>query len=115
MVETDTVTAILHSYDDEFVNSVVNTVTIQAGEYHSAISDSIHVARDGYRFAEDAMNVYARIMSGTDTVEDIAMFLSDMLELANRGHAKSLAVSEVFRTTRSELLQVRSFRFSCFP
>ena len=105
--------AISHSYDDKFVNSVVNTVAMQASAYYNAISESIHVARDGYRFAEDAMNISAHIMNGTDTVAHIAMFLSDMLALANEGHARSLAVSEVFRTTRSELLQVRSFSFSC--
>lgn len=108
-VEIYASTTILQSYDDDtFVNSVVNTVATQAGAYHDAISESIHVARDGFRFAEDAMNIYTRITEGTDTVAHIAIFLSDMLELANQGHKRSLAVSEEFRTIRSELLQVRS-------
>lgn len=96
--------AISHSYD-EFLNSVVNTVTTQATAYYNAISDSIHIARDGYQFAEDAMNIHTR-MNGRHTEKQMAKFLSDMLKLANQGHEKSLAIGEMFRTTRSELLQV---------
>lgn len=103
----------LHSYDDAFVNSVVNTVATQTGAYHDAILKSIHASSDGFRLAEDAMNIYTRIASGTDTEAHIAIFLRDMLELANQGHGRLLVVSEEFRTIRSELLEVRSLKYSC--
>ena len=106
-------TTIFHSFDDESVNSVVNTAATHVRAYQNAILKSIHNARDGFRYAGDAMNILTRIINGTEAVTRITMFLGDMLELANQGHASSLGVSEMFRTTRSKLFQVRSFRFSC--
>lgn len=112
---TYTSTDIFHSYDNEFVNSAVNAVATQASAYYDAISESVDVAIDGFRFAEEAMNIYTRITSGNDTVAHATILLSDLLELANQGHARSLAISEGFRMIRSELLQVRTFESSNSP
>lgn len=98
----------MYSYEPGFVKSTIDCVVEQANNYYSAITDSLETAQDGSLVAEDAITLCNMISSGTDTVGSITAFLKDMLELANKGHARADATTAQFRAIRVALFQVIS-------
>jgi len=73
---------------------MVNKLVGQASEYILAIKMSVETAKKGCAFADDAIDLCNFIRNGEGSVDDLQVYVTDMLEIANTAYdVRSLRMS----------------------
>lgn len=99
------------SSDHPALIPIIAGVQRQGEAYYDGLDLSIKTAENAYTFSTDAVDLCNALLNPDYSVEELQQFIDDMRELAQDARDDALNTSNVFRSVRERLNQVRRDQF----
>lgn len=93
--------------ENAILTPIIQDVKAQGLLYYHALDLSVKTAGDGYAFSADAEHLCTSLLDPQNTAEELQQFISEMRATVRRAHADATNMSELFRSVRQGLNQVK--------